>query len=91
MKGLKKFKHYVSHNKILIYTIHPNIRNYIIQGKLGEGRVGWITKIMEFDVEIKPTKLIRGWALCKNMVDVAHMIPIIEDDEPTNQESDWIK
>lgn len=28
MRGLKKFKNYVSQNKILVYTIHPNVRNY---------------------------------------------------------------
>lgn len=50
MKGLKKFKHYVSHNKILVYTIHPDVRNYVIQGEIGEGKVGWITKIMEYDI-----------------------------------------
>jgi len=32
MKELKKFKHYVSHNKILVYTIHLDVRNYVIQG-----------------------------------------------------------
>jgi len=30
MKGLKKFKNYVSQNKILIYTIHLDVRKYII-------------------------------------------------------------
>ena len=79
MKGFKMFKHYVSQNKILIYTIHPNVRNCIIQGGLGEGKAGWITKIMEYDVEIKPTKLIKGWDVCENMIDFAHMIAIIKD------------
>ena len=37
------------------------------------------------------TKLIRGQDLYENMEDVAHMITIIEDGEPTNQESDWRK
>jgi len=60
MKGLKKFKHYVSQNTILIYTIHLDVRNYIIQGELGEEKASWITKIMECNVEIKPTKLVRG-------------------------------
>jgi len=40
MKGLKNFKHYVSHNKIIIYTIHPDVKNYVIQGEIGEGKVG---------------------------------------------------
>ena len=46
MKGINKFKHYVSHNRILVFTIHPYVRNYIIQGDLHEAKAGWITKIM---------------------------------------------
>lgn len=68
MKGLNKLKHYVSHNKILVYTNHPDLRNYVIQGELGEGKVGWITQIMEYDIEIKPTKIIRGRDLYENIV-----------------------
>lgn len=60
MKELKNFKQYVSQIKILIYIIHLDVRNYIIQGELGKERASWITKIMEIDVEIKPTELIRG-------------------------------
>jgi len=67
MRGLKKFKHYVSKNKILVYTIHPDVRNYVIQIELGEGKVGWITRIIEYDIEIKLTKLIRGRALYENI------------------------
>ena len=88
MKWLKKFKHYVSHNKILVFTIHPNVRNYVIQGDLGEGNTGWITKIMEYDIEIKLTKLIRGKALCENIDEASHMIIIIEDEQKLNEESD---
>ena len=50
MKGLKKFKHYVSHNKTLVYTIHINVRNYVIQGELDEGKASWITRIMKYNV-----------------------------------------
>ena len=52
---------------------------------MGEGKVGWITKIMEYDIEIKPTKLIRGMDLYENMVGDLHMIANIEDEEHLNQ------
>lgn len=91
MKWLKKVKHYVSHNKILVYTIPLYVRNYVIQGELGEGKAGWITTIMEYDREIKPTKLIRGRSLCENIAEARHIIAIIEDEENLNLESDWIK
>jgi len=60
MKGLKKFKNYISHNRILVFTIHLDVRNYVIQRDLGEGKTSWITKIIEYDIEIKPTKMIKG-------------------------------
>jgi len=91
MRCLKKFKHYVSQNKILVYTIHPDIMNYIIQGELSEGTVGWITRIMEYDVEIKPTNIIKERALYYNIAEVMHIINFIEDEEHLNEESDWIK
>lgn len=46
---------------------------------------------MEYDVEINPTKLIKGLTLYENMIAFSHMIAIIKDEELTNQESDWIK
>jgi len=30
---------------------------------MGEGRPGWVAKILKYDVEIRPTKMIRGRAL----------------------------
>jgi len=91
MKGLKKFKHYISHNRILVFTIHPDVRNYVIQEDLGEGKASWITKIMEYDIEIKLTRLIRGRDLYENIAEASHMIIILEDEQQLNEESDWIK
>lgn len=45
MKALNKFKHYVSQNKILVFTIHSNFKSYILQGEMDQGRAGQITKI----------------------------------------------
>jgi len=52
LKSLGKLKHYMAQSKILILTIHPNVRSYIMQGELGEGRSKWILKILKYDVEI---------------------------------------
>lgn len=50
MKALIKFKHYVSQNKLLVLTTHLDVRNYILQGDMGEGRVKWIILILKYDV-----------------------------------------
>lgn len=67
VKALSKLKHYVVQSKILILTIHPNVKSYVMQGELGEGRPSWIAKILKYDVEIWPTKLIKGRALCEQL------------------------
>jgi len=46
---------------------------------------------MEYDIEIKSTKIIRGRDIYENMVRASYMISIKEDEEYLNQESDWIK
>lgn len=56
-----------------------------------EGKYGWITRIIEYDVEIKTTKLIRGRFLCENIAEETHMISFIKDNEHANEESDWLK
>jgi hypothetical protein len=47
---------YVPSASVKDILIHPDI-----DGKRGK----WITKILEFDLEIKPTKLIKGQGLAK--------------------------
>lgn len=67
MKSLNKFKHYISQNKIIILTIHPNVKSYILLGEMDSSRTRWITKILKYDVEIYPTKVVRERALCKQL------------------------
>lgn len=45
--------------------IHSDVRNYILQGELGDRRIKWITKINRYDVEVRPTKVIKGKVLCQ--------------------------
>ena len=47
MKSLNNFRHYISQNKILVLTIHPDVRGYIQQGEMDSSRVIWIIKILK--------------------------------------------
>lgn len=38
MKVLNNLKYFISQRKVLLLIIHSNMRNYIIQGELREGR-----------------------------------------------------
>ena len=41
------------------------IHNVLIQKELGEKRSHWMIALQEYDLEIKPTKIIRGQSLCQ--------------------------
>ena len=47
----------------------PNIdvKDVLLQADTDGRRGRWLTKILEFDIEIKPTKLIKGWYLARLM------------------------
>ena len=49
---------------------------------------GWITKVMEYDVDIKITKLVRGKGLCEQLLSppdtVEEAVLISENEQPTD-------
>ena len=60
MKALKSFRVYVLHSKITAYVPSTSMKDILIQPDIDGRRGKWIAKILEFDLEIKPTKLIKG-------------------------------
>lgn len=67
MKSLNKLKHYISQNKIIVLTIHPDIQSYIMQGDMDFNIFKWVTKILQYNLEIYPNKIINGRALYKQL------------------------
>ncbi|KAH9312130.1 hypothetical protein KI387_027165, partial [Taxus chinensis] len=57
IKSLKKFKHLVSNNKVQLLVSHVGVKDFLLNKDLNEKRAGWITHVMEYDIEIKVTKL----------------------------------
>ena len=45
------------------------MKDIIIQPDIDERRSKWIARILEFDLEIKPTKLVKGQGLAKLLVE----------------------
>jgi hypothetical protein len=63
VKALKAFRTYVLHSKIISY-VPMNAIKYILVQLDSDGRRGrWLDKIQEFDLEVKPTKLVKGQGL----------------------------
>eukprot|EP00253_Pinus_taeda_P019140 PITA_19140 len=60
VKALKDFRVYILHSHILAYVPNAIVKDVLVQADL-EGRRGkWIAALLEYDVEIKPTKLVKG-------------------------------
>jgi len=69
IKALKYFHVYILHSKIIAYVPSSSIRDILVQPDSKGRRGKWIEKLLEYDVDIKPTKLIKGQGLAKLLVD----------------------
>ena len=65
MRRLKKFRHLVSNEKNHLLVSHVSVKEFLFNKDLNEKGAHWITKVMEYDIDIKPTKLVRGKGLCE--------------------------
>jgi hypothetical protein len=69
VKSLKDFRVYVLHSKIISYVPSAAVKDILIQPDIDGRRSKWIARILEFDLEIKPTKLVKGQGLAKLLVE----------------------
>jgi hypothetical protein len=65
VKSLKDFRIYVLHSRIISYVPSSSIKEILIQRDIDGKRRKWIAKLLEFDLEIKPTKLVKGQGLAR--------------------------
>lgn len=66
---MKDFRVYILHSHILGYVPNVAVKDILVQAD-PEGRQGkWIAALLEYDVEIKPSKLIKGHGLAKLMAE----------------------
>jgi hypothetical protein len=65
VKALKFFRVYVLHSKVIAYVPSTFLKEILIQLDIYERRSKWISKILEFDLEIRPTKLVKGQGLAR--------------------------
>ena len=68
VKALKYFRVYILHSHIIAFVPHSVVKDIMTQDPDGK-RGKWIAVILEYDLEIKPTKLIKGQGLAKLMAE----------------------
>jgi hypothetical protein len=65
VKALKSFRVYIMHSKIIAYVPSVSMKEILIHPNIDGKRRKWIAKILEFDLEMKPTKLVKGKGLAR--------------------------
>jgi hypothetical protein len=65
VKAIKSFRVYVLHSRVIAYVPSVVVKEILIHPDIDGKRSKWIAKILEFDLEIKPTKLVKGQGLAQ--------------------------
>jgi len=65
IQALKSFRMYVLHSPITAYVPNSAVKIVLLQPNTDGKRGRWITQILEFDLTIKTTKLVKGQGLAK--------------------------
>jgi hypothetical protein len=69
VKAIKYFRVYILHSHTIAYVPNIVVKDILTQDNLNGIRGKWIVVILEYDLEIKPTKLIKGHSLAKLMAE----------------------
>ena len=67
VKSLKHFRTYVGYSKVVGYVPHSVMKDILSQQYFLGIRGKWLSKSQEYDLEIKPTKSIKGQGLANMM------------------------
>ena len=63
--SLKHFRVFIGYSKITAYVMHLVVKEILKQQDGLDIRAKWIAKIQEYDLEMQPTKLVRGRGLAQ--------------------------
>jgi len=69
VEALNDFWVYILHSHILAYVPNTAVKDVLVQTNLKGIRGKWIVILLEYDVEIKPTNLVKGQGLEKLMAE----------------------
>ena len=68
VKALKEFRVYILHSHSTNFVPSTAIKDILRQAEPDGRRAKWIATLLEYDIEIRPTKLVKGKGLAKLMV-----------------------
>eukprot|EP00253_Pinus_taeda_P027025 PITA_27025 len=83
-KAVKYYRPFLlkTHTKVIVPF--PAVRQLLLQKELGEKRANWVTALQEYDLEIRPAKIVRGQGFCRILAGASN-IPESSDTSPTEE------
>lgn len=69
INSLKAFRIYIFHSKVVANVPSASVKDILTQADIYGKRAKWIAKFIEFNIEVKPTKLVKGQGLAKLMAE----------------------
>ena len=95
IKAIKDFRVYILHSNIISYVPNVVVKDILTQNGPDGKRGKWIAIILEYDMEIKPTKLIKGQGLAKfmaesnfNALDINFVVALDDKEEKATPQLD---
>ena len=67
IKALKEFRVYILHSHVTAYVPSTAVKEILTRSDPDGRRAKWIVVLLEYDFEIKPTKIVKGQGLEKLM------------------------
>ena len=67
MKALKEFRVYILHSHSIAFVPSTTIKDILAQAEPGGRRAKWIATLLEYDIEIRHTKLVKRQGVAKLM------------------------
>ncbi|KAH9296739.1 hypothetical protein KI387_044767, partial [Taxus chinensis] len=65
VKVVKQFHFYILNSHSVVLVPDTTIKSILTQQEFGTKRGNWVEKVQEYDLDIKPTKLVQGKGLCE--------------------------
>jgi hypothetical protein len=69
VKAIKYFRLHILHSHTIAYVLNVVVKDILTQDNSYDRSGKWIDIILEYDIDIKPTKLIKGQGLEKLMAE----------------------
>jgi hypothetical protein len=94
VKGLAHFRPYFWNSHIVAYVPCPEVKDILAQKECSGNKGLWVTKIQEYDLEVKIAKIVKGQGLAALMTkkdlepEVINQVNFISNDL---QVSDWYR